>query len=118
MSVVLYHNPDCSKSKALKSALEDRGQSFSVIPYLETPLSRSELLEVIGILTEPPGSMVRKDRRFSELGLDPAHYGDNAKAESVADLLLEHPELMQRPILKGARQAAIGRPLDQALDVL
>ena len=118
VSVVLYHNPDCSKSKALKSALEDRGQSFSVISYLEAPLSRSELLEIISILTEPAGAMVRKDGRFTELGLDPAQYGDEATIESVVDLLVENPELMQRPILKGAQRAAIGRPLEQALDVL
>ncbi|MAJ58861.1 MAG: hypothetical protein CBC48_02195 [bacterium TMED88] len=118
MSVVLYHNPDCSKSRALKSALEDRGQSFSVISYLQTPLSRSEILAVIGLLTEPPGAMVRKDRRFSELELDPSQYGEKASAENVADLLVDHPELMQRPILRGGHRAAIGRPLEQALDLL
>ncbi|MDG2050313.1 MAG: ArsC/Spx/MgsR family protein [Myxococcota bacterium] len=118
MTIVLYHNPDCSKSRALKAALEERGVAFSVIQYLETPPSREELLELIGSLVDPPGVMIRKDRRFSELELDPLHYGEEASAERVANLLIDHPELMQRPILRGVTRAAIGRPLEKALAVL
>ena len=118
MSIALYHNPNCSKSRALKEALEDQGHAFSVILYLETPLSRGKILEVIDVLTESPGAMVRKDARFSELQLDPSRYGSEASAEGVADLLVDHPELMQRPILRVGSQAAIGRPLEQALALL
>jgi len=59
--------------------------------------------------------MVRKDSHFKELGLDAADY---TTAETVLDLLMEHPKLMQRPILVRGDKAVIGRPSELVLDLL
>ena len=119
MSVVLFHNPQCSKSRELHAALEARGVEFETVAYLEEPPSRSDLTTLIASLLDPPAALVRQDARFHELGLDAERYSpDRADAETVVRLLLAHPELMQRPILRVGDRAAIGRPVERALALL
>jgi arsenate reductase (glutaredoxin) len=69
----------------------------------------------VAIVEAEPAELVRKDRRFSELGLDPAHY---TGASHVVTLLLDHPELMQRPIVAVGDRAVIARPPERALALL
>jgi arsenate reductase len=66
------------------------------------------------MIGDPPADLVRKDKRFKELGLDPEDYTTKA---AVAALLLEHPELMQRPIVVRGKRAVIARPPEK-LDAL
>jgi arsenate reductase (glutaredoxin) len=67
------------------------------------------------MLEEPIAELVRKDKRFGELGLKPAAY---ATSDAVIALLLEHPELMQRPIVIRAGRAVIARPPEKLLALL
>jgi arsenate reductase len=115
MSLVLYHNPRCSKSRALLARLEERGADVEIVEYLAHPPTRADLERLLAALPDPPGALVRNDKRFAELGLDP---GDYTTAEEVIGLLLAHPDLMQRPILIAGGKAAIGRPAEQALALL
>jgi len=102
MSLRLYHNPRCSKSRALLGLLEERGAQVEVVEYLKTPPDRAELDRLVAGVDDPPEALVRtKDARFS-----------------VVALLLEHPELMQRPVLVAGDRAAIGRPPEDALRLL
>jgi arsenate reductase (glutaredoxin) len=66
-------------------------------------------------LDGPPADLVRKDKRFAELGLEQEDY---RTAERVISLLLEHPELMQRPIVVRGGRAIIARPAERILEVL
>ena len=114
-SLVLYHNPGCSKSRGALDILRESGANFEVIEYLETPLDRATLEDLLDLLPNAPGDLVRKDKRFKELGLDPDAYESR---ESVVALLVEHPELMQRPIASDGRRALIARPSDAVRDLL
>jgi len=76
------------------------------------PPSRADLERIVGHLEDPASALVRHDNRFKELGLDPGGY-DNPAA--VVALLVEHPELMQRPVLERADRAAIGRPPEEVV---
>ena len=67
------------------------------------------------MLQSPAAELVRKDKRFAELGLKADDYVDR---ESVIALLLEHPELMQRPIVIRGRRAIIARPGEKVLELL
>jgi len=67
------------------------------------------------MLEAVPAALVRKDKRFTELGLNA---GDYVTVESVIMLLLEHPELMQRPIVIGGERAIIARPGERVLELL
>jgi arsenate reductase len=105
--ITLYHNPGCSHSRGALALLSERGVAFDTIEYLKTPPSREALEEIIAILEGPVSDMVRKDKRFEELKLNPTDY---TTADTVIPLLLEHPELMQRPIVIRSGRAIIARP--------
>ena len=105
--VTLYHNPACSHSRGALALLTERGVDLDIIEYLKTPPSREALEGIIAILGGPVADMVRKDKRFEELKLNPADY---TTKETVIPLLLAHPELMQRPIVIREGRAVIARP--------
>ena len=67
------------------------------------------------MLPNPPAELVRKDKNFKELGLNEADYQTR---DQVIDLLLEHPVLMQRPIIVRGNRAVIGRPPETVLELL
>ncbi len=87
--------------------LRDRGVEFDVVEYLKAPLTRADLERILAAVPDPPGALVRNDKRFAELGLDP---DDHVTGAAVVDLLLEHPELMQRPVVFRGEAARICRP--------
>jgi arsenate reductase (glutaredoxin) len=105
--VTLYHNPACSHSRGALALLTERGVAFDTIEYLKTPPTREALEGIIAILDGPVADMVRKDKRFEELKLNAADY---TTKETVVPLLLQHPELMQRPIVIRGGRAIIARP--------
>ena len=106
--VTVYHNPGCGSSKAALARLAELGVEVDVVPYLRKPLDRATLEHLVRSLEDPVEDLVRKDRRFDELGLDPADYVGDAGA--VVDLLVEERALMQRPVLLKGDRAIIGRP--------
>jgi arsenate reductase len=95
--------------------LRDRNVEFDVIEYLKQPVSREDLLQFLDLLPNEPADLVRKDKNFKALGLDSADY---VSREAVVDLLLEHPVLMQRPVIIRGQQAVIARPSEKVLDLL
>ena len=105
--ITLYHNPGCSKSRGAKEILEQHGIDFDIVEYLTQPLDRESLLALMKLLPESPADLVRRDSCFDALGLEAA---DCRSAEQVADLLVAHPELMQRPIAVRGERAVIARP--------
>jgi arsenate reductase len=108
--VTILHNPKCSTSKHALDELTAAGTDAEVVQYLKAPLDKPALLDLIGKLEDPPADLVRKDPYFTGLGLDPADY---TTPDAVADLLVEHPRLMQRPVLVRGGRAIIGRPKDR-----
>ncbi|HEX7094696.1 MAG TPA: ArsC/Spx/MgsR family protein, partial [Acidimicrobiales bacterium] len=109
--LTLYHNPKCSTSNHALSVVQDAGVDVEIVQYLKTPPDRATLEHIVEILDDPVEDLVRKDANFEKLGLNADDYVGNANA--VIDLLLEHPELMQRPVLVKGKKAIIGRPKDR-----
>jgi arsenate reductase len=105
--IKLYHNPSCSHSRGALALLTERGVEFDTIEYLKTPPTREALEGIIAILEGPVADMVRKDKRFEELKLKAEDYTTH---ETVIPVLLQHPELMQRPIVIRGGRAIIARP--------
>ncbi len=105
--VSIYHNPRCSNSRTALALLGERGDDVEVIEYLKAPPTRADLEALVAMLDDDPADLVRHDNRFAELGLDPDGYRDPA---AVVALLVEHPELMQRPVLVSHGRAVIARP--------
>jgi arsenate reductase len=108
----VYHNPSCSKSRGALEILEERGVETDVVQYLKTPPDRATLERIVDAIPNPPGDLVRKDKRFQELGL---HASDYTTKAAVVKLLLEHPELMERPVVFRGKRAVIARPSENVL---
>ena len=113
--LLVYHNPRCSKSRGTLELLADRSADVEVIEYLQTPPDRATLAWILDTIDDRPSDLVRIDDHFGELGLDPDAYHDR---EAVIALLLEHPELMQRPVVIRGDRGLIARPSGRVLELL
>ena len=113
--LLVYHNPTCGKSRGAIEILRERGIEFDTVEYLRQPLDRAALENVLALLGGPPSALVRKDRRFAELGL---HAEDYVTREQVVALLLKHPELMERPVVIRGGRAVIARPSEKVAELL
>lgn len=109
---ILLHNPQCSKSREAFAELSSR-EDLEVRKYLDNPLSEAELRVLIQKLDTPASSLVRsKEALFTEAPFDVNNI------EEVIQNLVKNPRLIERPVLIGQNQAAIGRPLEKILDLL
>jgi arsenate reductase len=113
--VVVFHNPRCSKSRGALEILADRGVDADVVEYLKAPPDRATLERIVDTIPDPPGALVRDDARFKELGLAKSDYETR---DTVVALLLEHPELMERPVVFVGDRAVIARPSETVLALL
>ena len=113
--LTVYHNPVCGKSRGALEILHQRGVACDVIEYLKQPLDRAALARILDLLAGDPAALVRKDKRFAELGLAAADY---TSREAVIALLLAYPELMERPVVIRGTRAVIARPSERVLEIL
>jgi len=112
--VVVYHNPSCSKSRGALEILRDRGVDTDVVEYMKAPPDRGELERILDAIGEPAGALVRTDDpKFKMLGAPVP-----VARDEVVALLLEHPEVMQRPVVIVGDRAVIARPSTRVLDLL
>jgi arsenate reductase len=112
---LVFHNPSCSKSRGALQILADEGIETDVVEYLKAPPDRATLERIVDTIPNPPSELVRKDKRFKELGLDAADY---VTREQVVGLLVEHPELMERPVVIVGDRGVIARPPEKLLELL
>lgn len=115
MSVTIYHNPRCSKSRATLQLLEARGLEPNVVEYLKTPPSASELKSILKKLGMKPGDLLRRgEPLYAERGLKDRQLSD----DQLIALMAESPVLIERPIVVANGKAAIGRPPEKVLEIL
>jgi arsenate reductase len=114
--VQIFHNPSCSKSRAALEILNRHGADADVVKYLDHPPDRATLERILDASSDDPAALVRTDdKRFKELGLRTGVY---TTRDAVITLLLEHPALMQRPVVFVDGEAVIARPPEKLLDLL
>ena len=112
--VKIYHNPRCRKSREGLALVEKSGMHFEIIRYLEHPMTRCELKEVIKLLEIKPIDLVRKQ----EAVWKSEYKGKNLDEDKIIDALLAHPRLMERPIVIYRGKAVVGRPPQKISDLL
>jgi arsenate reductase len=113
-TIVIYHNPSCSKSRQALDLLKERGVDAEVVKYKDHPLDRATIERIVRLVPDDPAALIRAgDAR--KAGLDPADY---TTEDAVIELLVEHGELMERPVVVRGDRAEIGRPTDRITTLL
>lgn len=113
MTVTLYHNPRCSKSRQALALLREKGIEPAIVEYLATPPDAAELRRVLGLLGIGPRALLRA-KEAREAGLDDPALSDDALIEAM----VANPIVIERPIAVAGGKAAVGRPPERVLDVL
>ena len=115
MTVTIYHNPRCSKSRAALELLREQGEEIDIVEYLNTPFSAVELKALLEKLDLNPRDIMRSGEGiYKGLGLHDPHLTD----ETLIGFMVENPILIERPIVVKGGKAAVGRPTENILKIL
>ncbi len=115
MTVTIYHNPRCSKSRATMEYLEENGIEAEVIKYMDTPPDAAALKELLTMLGMSPRELMRKHESvFKDAGLDDPTFTDDELIEAMTQC----PSLIERPIVVNNGKAVLARPPELVQDIL
>jgi arsenate reductase len=119
MSITIYHNPRCSKSRKTLETLQEKGIKPSVVEYLKNPPNAEQLDTFLTYLNITPRDLMRKGE---------AEYKDNKLEDNslthqqLVEAMIKYPKLIERPIVvveeAGQTKVAIGRPLENVLEII
>lgn len=113
MSLTIYHNPRCTKSRETLALLEERGLQPHVVEYLKAPPSAAEFKRVLGLLGLSPAQVLRR-KEAQDAGIDPSGMSDDA----LIAAMVANPAVIERPIVINGGKAALGRPPESVLAIL
>lgn len=114
-AVKIFHNPRCSKSRQTMQLLESSGVTPEIINYLKQPPGYNELEETLDMLGLEPRELIRThEKPYKENKLD----DPDLSREDLIRAMIEHPILIERPIVIHDGKAVIGRPPEKVLDIL
>ena len=113
MSVTIYHNPRCGKSRATLALLEKKGLSPRIVEYLKTPPDQAELKRLLKLLGLKPRELLRA-KEAKAAGLDRPGLSD----DDIIAGMVKHPIVIERPIVVAGNRAALGRPPEAVLKIL
>ena len=115
VDIVIYHNPDCGTSRNALAMIRNAGIEPHVVEYLKTPPSRALLVDLLARANATPRDWLReKGTPHADLGLDDAALSDDA----LLDAMMQHPVLINRPIVVSPLGVALCRPSEAVLDLL
>lgn len=113
--ITIYHNPDCGTSRNVLGLIRNSGEEPTVIEYLKTPPDRDTLKALIAAMGVPVRAVLReKGTPYAELGLGDPKWSD----EQLYDFILQHPILINRPIVVTPLGTKLCRPSEAVLDLL
>ncbi|HCD8362027.1 TPA: glutaredoxin-dependent arsenate reductase [Klebsiella quasipneumoniae] len=115
MSITIYHNPECGTSRNTLALIRNSGAEPTIIYYLETPPSRDELRQLIAAMAIPVRALLRQNvELYDALGLAEDRFTD----DQLIDFMLQHPILINRPIVVTPRGTRLCRPSEVVLEIL
>ena len=113
--IIIYHNPACGTSRNTLAIIRASGAEPEVIEYLNTPPSRERLIELISLMNMRPRDLLReKGTPYLALGLDNFSLTD----DDLINAMLQHPILINRPIVVTAKGTKLCRPSELVLALL
>ena len=115
MAITIYHNPDCGTSRNTLAMIRQSGEEPEIIEYLRSPPTRERLVALIEAMGLSVRQLLRrKGTPYGELGLDDPKWTD----DQLIDLMLEHPILINRPIVVTPKGVRLYRPSEVVLEIL
>lgn len=113
--ITIYHNPACGTSRNVLGLIRNSGAEPRIVEYLKTPPDRATLGALIAAMGIPARELLRrKGTPYDELNLDAEHWSD----EQLIDFMVQHPLLIQRPIVVTPLGTRLCRPSEAVLDIL
>ena len=114
MCITIYHNPMWGKSRKTLQLLRDNGINPTIIEYNKNPPNVKELREICNILGLAPSEIIRKGEKvYNELNIS-----NLGKDKDLIDVIIKHPQLMERPIVIKGQKGIIGRPPEKVEKLL
>lgn len=115
MTITIYHNPGCGTSRNTLAMIRQSGEEPEIIEYLKTPPSRATLVNLMKRMGIGPRDLLRqKGAPYAELGLENPKWSD----DQLIDFMIEHPILINRPIVVTPLGVKLCRPSEAVLDIL
>lgn len=115
MTVTIWHNPRCSKSRATLALLQERGIEPDILLYLDNPPAAEDIACALEMLGREPRELMRTgEDAYLDQGLEDANLSDSALIEAM----VKTPKLIERPVVINGDKAAVGRPPESVLDIL
>ncbi len=112
--IVIYHNPNCSKSRESLEILETSKEDIQIIKYLDETLKTEKLNKIIKLLKIRPIDLIRQNETIWKENFRDLEFTD----EELIEVMVEYPQLIERPIVINGDKAVIGRPPTKILDIL
>jgi arsenate reductase len=113
--LIVYEKPTCTTCRKLVKLLSEKGIQFERLNYFIEPIPRKKLQELLKKMGIKPRDLLRKrETKYKELGMKDPGLSDKA----ILDALVEHPELIERPIIEKGERAVLGRPVERVLELL
>ena len=115
MSITIYHNPRCSKSRQTLALINENNRDVEIVEYLKTPPSKSEFKNILKALNMKPREVLRtNEAEYKALGLD----NKSLSEDQIIDLMLANPKLIERPIVVSGNSAVLCRPPENVLNIM
>jgi arsenate reductase len=115
MKVTVYQKPTCTTCRRVYAELRDAGVDVETVDYFVDPIPREKLEELLGKMGLPARALLRtREPRYAALHLGERELTDR----EIIDLLVEHPDLLQRPIVERGERAILARPAERVREIL
>lgn len=112
--MLIYHNPHCSKSRGALALLEEHGITPQIVPYLDEPPTREDLVALLAKLDMQASELVRTGEEICKT----EYVGKAMSEDDWLNAMLKHPVLIERPIVVAGQRAVVARPPEKVLDLL
>lgn len=113
--IKIFHNPRCSKSRQTLELLHANSAQPEIVEYLKNPPSIAELKQILDLLGLEPRQLMRsKEAEYKENNLD----DESLSRDQLLQAMVDHPKLIERPIVIRGKRAVIGRPPEKVLEIL
>ena len=114
MTLTVYHNPRCRKSREAIQYLEDKGLSFDIVKYLEQSFNKNTLAELLNKIEKKPSEILRKN----EILWKKEYASKDLSEDQILQLLVEQPKLIERPIVTTTDKGVLARPIENLMEFL